>query len=69
MIEDEALDLPTEERAKLAARLLESLEGVPDSDVEKAWEATVRRRARELDEGVPAVTSDELEERVQAVLR
>ena len=52
---EEALQLPTKERAKLAARLLESLDA-DDSDedptqVARAWEVEIERRVREVDEG------------------
>lgn len=43
----DALDLPTSERAELAADLLASLDGAPDDDVEAAWTAEIERRARE----------------------
>jgi putative addiction module component (TIGR02574 family) len=44
---DEAMDLPLAERAKLAADLLASLDGEPESDVEAAWASELERRARE----------------------
>lgn len=40
---DEALTLPLDERAKLAAELLESLHEV-ESDVEAAWADEIQRR-------------------------
>jgi putative addiction module component (TIGR02574 family) len=39
----EVLDLPINERAKIAAELLESLEAA-DHDVELAWAAEIERR-------------------------
>jgi len=48
---EEALALPAEERARLAASLISSLEPAEDSNVEQAWRAEVARRAEELDNG------------------
>lgn len=48
----EALELPLDERAKMAAELLESLEPV-EVDVEKAW-------AREIERRVAAACAGEL---------
>lgn len=43
----DAMELPLPERAELAADLLASLDGEPDSDVEAAWASEIERRARE----------------------
>ena len=48
---EEALRLPEEERADLAARLIESLDPQVDPDAGPAWEDEVGRRVRELDDG------------------
>ena len=40
---DEVLELPLDERARVAAELLESLDG-SESDVEKAWAAEIQNR-------------------------
>ena len=53
-IENEALELPSSDRAQLATRLIASLEGeTPDDppEVERAWEEEIRRRLAELDAG------------------
>jgi hypothetical protein len=69
-IEKEALELPVAKRAKLAQRLLESLEDLSEKEAEKLWLAEAARRAREIDEGkVRLVSSTELERRVRARLR
>jgi putative addiction module component (TIGR02574 family) len=47
----EASQLSENDRAELAGRLLETIEGPPDPDVEKAWAEEIERRIRELDEG------------------
>jgi putative addiction module component (TIGR02574 family) len=41
----QALQLPLEERAQLAADLLASIDGEPDEDVDAAWAAEIERRA------------------------
>ena len=38
---DEALGLPPEERAELAAYLIDSLDGGLDPDADAAWDATI----------------------------
>ena len=48
-IERELLRLPASERARLAERLIASLD--EDSEVDRAWAEEVRRRDEELDSG------------------
>ena len=43
----DAMELPVPERAELAADLLVSIGGEPDSETEAAWATEVERRARE----------------------
>ncbi len=69
-IEEEALALPLQERAKLVERLLESLDDLPEWEAEALWLDVAEHRAREIDEGqVQLVTPDELERRVQTRLK
>lgn len=69
-VEDQALHLPVDERAKLAQRLLESLDELSEKDAEELWLREAQRRACEIDDGVvQLVTSEELEQRVQARLK
>lgn len=69
-IEEEALALPVQERAKLIERLLESLDTLPEREAEALWFDVAEQRAREIDEGkVQLVTPEELERRVQAHLK
>ena len=53
-IEKDALRLTAEDRARLAVRLLESLEETTESPekIEKLWLATAERRFQELRDGV-----------------
>jgi len=48
---EEALNLPTEARAALAAGLIESLDETVDPDAESLWAGEITRRLREFDEG------------------
>jgi putative addiction module component (TIGR02574 family) len=48
---EEALALPVEARAALAARLIESLDEAIDPGAEAAWDAEISRRVHELDDG------------------
>jgi putative addiction module component (TIGR02574 family) len=52
-IEDEVMGLPTEDRARLALRLLTSLEETTESpeEIEKLWLVEAERRFRELRDG------------------
>lgn len=70
IVEKEALALPVANRARLAQRLLESLDRLSAEEAEKLWLAEAVRRAREIDDGkAKLVTADELERRVQAHLK
>lgn len=51
---EQALNLPEPERAKLAARLLESLDDEVQSDVDAAWAAEIERRCAAVDAGTLA---------------
>lgn len=69
-LEKESLDLPMQEGAKLAQRLLKSLDDVSDSEAEQLWLDVAIRRAEEIDQGkVKLVTAQELEAQVQALLK
>jgi hypothetical protein len=69
-IEKEALELPIQERAKLAQRLLESPDEVSVAEAEQLWLDVAARRAEEIDQGiVQLVSAEELEGRVQALLK
>lgn len=61
-----ALRLSAEERAKMAAELLASLDDEPDEDVEALWAAEITRRAeRVMKEGSRGVTWDELRDELR----
>lgn len=48
---DEALSLPAEARAALAASLIESLDESVDADAEAEWAKEIAQRLKALDEG------------------
>jgi putative addiction module component (TIGR02574 family) len=54
---EQALSLPEHERAKLASRLLESLDDESQADVDAAWAAEIERRCAAVDAGTLS-TSD-----------
>jgi len=48
---DSALKLRREDRARIAAELIASLDGVPEAGVEAAWDAEVERRIELAEQG------------------
>lgn len=69
-IENEALHLPLSDRAKLAHKLLLSLEDFTESEVEEAWLDEAERRAREIDEGlVQLISSEEVSRKARLLLK
>ena len=51
-LEAEALHLPVEDRAKLAHKLLESLDILSESEVEELWISEAENRLSEIRSGV-----------------
>ena len=71
-IEDHALRLPPEDRARLAVDLLTSLEESAESpeEIEKLWLAEAERHFRELHDGVvQGVPAQEVFAQLRAKLR
>jgi len=67
---DAALDLPEQERARIADALLRSLEPPPELDVEAAWRKEVRQRVAGLEAGeVKGVPWSEVRETLSGRLR
>ncbi|MFN8525204.1 MAG: addiction module protein [Chloroflexota bacterium] len=46
-----AMNLPSEDRARLAQELLASLQDPAEVDVQAAWDAEIRRRLSEIESG------------------
>ena len=64
-----ALELPEEERARVALRLSESLSGAPDAGAAEAWAGEIARRIKRLRDGsARTVTADEALARARAHL-
>jgi putative addiction module component (TIGR02574 family) len=62
-----ALELPPEQRAELAGRLIQSLDPPVDDDVEAAWSDEIRRRLERLHAGLErTVPWDEARRRIWA---
>lgn len=60
-VEHEALRLSPEDRAKLAQKLLLSLDTLSEEEAEQAWLIEADRRARELDRGeVQPISADKV---------
>lgn len=71
-IENDALRLPPEDRARLAVDLLASLEGSVESpeEIEKLWLVEAERRFRELRDGVvQGIPAQEVFAQLRAKLR
>ncbi|MCH8349602.1 MAG: addiction module protein [Chloroflexi bacterium] len=69
-VEHEALGLPPEDRAKLAQKLLLSLDTLSEEELEQAWLVEADRRARELDRGdVQPISADEVRRKARSLLR
>jgi len=69
-IEDITLNLSAEDRAKLAQKLLLSLDSMTDEEIEEAWLIEADERAREIDRGeVIPIPADEMRKKVRSLLR
>ena len=69
-LESEALGLSPEERARLAERLLASLEGIAEPEAEALWLAEAQRRLAELESGaVVGTPADEVFRKSRSALR
>ena len=69
-LEKEVLQLPPEERARLAELLLSSLDDLPQAELERIWFAEAQRRAEQIDSGaVQLIPSEAVERKARALLR
>lgn len=66
-IEDQAAQLPQRERARLALRLIESLEPGQGENVEELWLDEAERRLKKYDEG--ATKADDADEAISSIER
>lgn len=69
-ITSEALSLPVQQRAELAARLLSSLDALSESEIEPLWFQEAARRAAEMDQGLSKrVPAEEVKRQAHALLK
>jgi putative addiction module component (TIGR02574 family) len=58
VLEKEVLDLPPRSRVQLAEKIIQSVDGYADAQLEAAWTAEIRRRVEEIqsgaEKGIPA---------------
>ena len=63
---EEALKLTAYERAEVAEQLIASLDEVPDTDVEQAWQEEVQRRLGQIERGeVKTIPWEEVQKRLR----
>ena len=53
----QALDLPSQDRAFIAEKLLESLDFEEPFDISSEWKDEIERRCRQIDEGQAQLTA------------
>ena len=69
-IDHEALGLPPEDQAKLAQKLLLSLDSLSEDESDQVWPVEADRRARELDRGdVQPIAGEEVRKKARNLLR
>jgi putative addiction module component (TIGR02574 family) len=69
-LEAKALKLPAEERARLAERLISSLDQQADADSEEFWLREAERRLAELESGaVGTISAERVIEKARSSLR
>lgn len=69
-VEDDALKLPARSRARLAERLIMSLEEAADPDAEHDWLIEINRRSIELKTGkVTGIPAGKVFKKARAALR
>ena len=69
-VEQEALLLPQEDRAKLAQKLLLSLDTLSEEESKQAWLVEADRRAREIDNGnVQPISAEEVRRKARSLLK
>jgi putative addiction module component (TIGR02574 family) len=69
-LEARALELPSKDRARLAERLISSLDPETDPDAQRLWLQEAERRLDELESGdVSGVPADQVFEKARSTLR
>lgn len=63
---DEALKLPSKERAVVAEQLIQSLDPIQETEVELAWQQEIQRRLTEVESGeAKTIPWEEVQNRLQ----
>jgi hypothetical protein len=66
----EALSLPVQQRAELAAQLLSSLDALSESEIEALWLQEAAHRASQIDQGLSKlIPADEVRRQANALLK
>lgn len=69
-LQEAALELPPDERAELAQKLLLSLDDPSEEELAETWLSEAKRRADELDRGeVQPIAAEEVRRKALALLR
>ncbi len=69
-LERTALDLPMQQRAELAHKLLLSLEAQSENEIAEAWRIEVLRRSAEIDNGtVKTISAEEASAAIRLLLK
>jgi Putative addiction module component len=69
-ITHQALSLPVQQRAELAAQLLASLDALSESEIEPLWFQEAAHRAAEMDQGLSRrVSSEEVSRQAATLLK
>ena len=69
-LQEAALELPPDERAELAQKLLLSLDEPSEEELAETWLSEAKRRAGELDRGeLQPIAAEEVRRKARALLR
>ena len=69
-ITHEALSLPVQQRAELAAQLLSSLDVLSEAEIEPLWFQVAAQRAVEMDQGLSRrIPAEEVRRQAKALLK
>ena len=68
-LETEALKLSVEARARLAQRLLRSIEPAAESEIDRLWIEEAQRRHEELLAGAQAIPAEEVFAKARALVK
>ena len=67
---NQALSLPVQQRAELAAQLLSSLDALTEPEIEALWLQEAAHRALQIDQGVSKlIPAEEVRRQVNALLK